>query len=84
MRYAGQHEAIVDRAVWEEVQERLRNSATRGSAPKSNTGPSPLAGKLFDENNEPLYACRAAKNGRPTNRDLRSAVDATKFREDLF
>jgi len=64
VRHAGQHEAILDRGVWDKVQDQLRDSAVRGSEPKSNAGPSPLAGKLFDENNEPLYACGAAKNGR--------------------
>jgi len=64
VRHAGQHEAILDRGLWDKVQERLQNSAVRASEPRSNAGPSPLAGKLFDENNEPLYACGAAKNGR--------------------
>src|SRR3954451_2028885 len=62
-RYPGQHAAILDRAIWEEVQERLRDGAperTRSAAPSE----SPLLGKLFDEAGHRLTPTHAAKGGR--------------------
>ena len=64
VRHPGQHQAILDRRLWERVEEQLRTSAVRGPESRTSTGPSPLAGKLFDENDEPLYACGASKGGR--------------------
>ena len=64
LRHPGQHQAILDRELWETVQEHLRNSAVRGPEPRTKAASSLLAGKLFDENGEPLYACGAAKGGR--------------------
>jgi len=63
-RHPGQHEAIVERGLWEQVQRRLRERAVRRGARSTGTAPSPLAGKLFDENGEPLYACGARKGAR--------------------
>jgi hypothetical protein len=64
-RHRGQHEAIVSHELWERVQERLRDrAARRGEGRKTEAPPSPLAGKLFDENGEPLYVQGAAKAQR--------------------
>jgi DNA invertase Pin-like site-specific DNA recombinase len=63
-RHPGQHEPILERAFWEKVQERLNDRARRDSETTTKAPPSPLAGKLFDENGEPLYAQGAAKAGR--------------------
>jgi site-specific DNA recombinase len=55
-RYPGQHQGIVKREVWEQVQQRLRSRAVRsGEGRRTETVASPLAGKLFDEQGEPLY-----------------------------
>jgi len=54
----------VDRAVWEQVQERLRKQAAHHRTLDAKGVSSPLAGKLFDENGEPLYACGANKGAR--------------------
>jgi site-specific DNA recombinase len=62
--HPGQHEAILERELWDKVQEHLRDSAVRGPEPRTKAPASPLAGKLFDEDDEPLYACGAAKKGR--------------------
>jgi hypothetical protein len=64
-RHPGQHEAIVDRALWERVHERLHDQAARrgGQWPR-HASPSPLAGKLFDERGEPLYVQGTAKGAR--------------------
>jgi site-specific DNA recombinase len=63
--YPGQHEAIVNRNLWQRVQQRLNGRATReGEGRKTEAPRSPLAGKLFDENGEPLYIQGAAKGQR--------------------
>ncbi len=64
VRHLGQHQAVVDRAVWEQVQERLRKQAAHHRTLDAKGVSSPLAGKLFDENGEPLYACGANKGAR--------------------
>ena len=63
-RYPGQHEAIVPRELWERVQQRLRVNAARGRQSSTSAIASPLAGKIFDADGEPLYAQGAAKAGR--------------------
>ena len=63
-RYPGQHEAIVPRELWERVQQRLRLNAARGRQSSTSAIASPLAGKIFDADGEPLYAQGAAKAGR--------------------
>lgn len=49
---------------WEKVQERLSDHARRDRQSATKAPPSLLAGKLFDESGEPLYAQGAAKAGR--------------------
>jgi len=63
-RYPGQHEAILERELWEKVQQRLLDRAARTPEPQTKAPPSPLAGKVFDETGEPLYAQGAVKRGR--------------------
>jgi site-specific DNA recombinase len=64
-RHPGQHEPIVNRELWEKVQEKLRGGAMRhGEGSKSEGGRSPLAGKLFDANGEPLYVQGAKRGAR--------------------
>ena len=64
-RHPGQHEGIVSRELWERVQQRLREGTVRRSEGSKTEAPrSPLAGKLFDENSEPLLVQGAAKGGR--------------------
>ena len=63
-RYPGQHEATVPRELWERVQQRLRVNAARGRQSSTCAIASPLAGKIFDADGEPLYAQGAAKAGR--------------------
>jgi site-specific DNA recombinase len=64
-RHIGQHEAIVNRDLWERVQQQLRSRAVRqGEGGKTEAPRSPLAGKLFDESGEPLYVQGAAKGQR--------------------
>jgi site-specific DNA recombinase len=63
-RHPGQHEAILERELWEKVQKRLRDRTDRPTEPRTKASPSPLAGKVFDETGEPLYAQGAVKEGQ--------------------
>jgi len=64
-RYPGQHEPVVSRELWEQVQLQLCSHAARtGEGRKTTASASPLAGKLFDENGEPLYVQGSAKGQR--------------------
>ena len=63
-RHPGQHEAILERELWEKVQQRLQDRAARTPEPRTKAPPSPLAGKVFDETGEPLYAQGAVRRGR--------------------
>jgi site-specific DNA recombinase len=63
-RHPGQHPPILERAFWERTQRKLRDRAARAVKSRTKAVPSPLAGKLFDENGQPLYAQGAAKGKR--------------------
>jgi site-specific DNA recombinase len=63
-RHLGQHEAILERKLWEKVQRQLQNRAARPTALLTKVSPSPLAGKAFDETGEPLYVQAAVKDRR--------------------
>jgi hypothetical protein len=64
LSHPGQHEPIVERSLWQRVQEMLKQRAARQGSGTSTRTPSLLIGKLFDENGEPLYACAAKKDDR--------------------
>ena len=64
VRHPGRHQAIVDRKLWECVQRQLREQAAHHRTIGRGAVLSPLAGKLFDEKGQPLYACGANKSGR--------------------
>ena len=63
--YDGQHPAIIDPAVFDDVQQRLKETAGRERG-QSGSGlkTSPLAGKLFDETGDRLTPTHANKKGR--------------------
>jgi len=63
-RHPGQHEAILPREVWERVQMRLNGNAARGRGTTNRSIASPLAGKLFDADGQPLYVQGATKARR--------------------
>jgi site-specific DNA recombinase len=63
-RHPGQHEAILDRKLWEKVQQQLQNRTHRPDAPRTKASASPLVGKVFDETGEPLYVQGAVKDRR--------------------
>jgi site-specific DNA recombinase len=63
-RHPGQHEAILPLELWERVQQRLNGNAARGRGTSNRSIASPLAGKLFDADGQPLYVQGAAKGRR--------------------
>jgi DNA invertase Pin-like site-specific DNA recombinase len=63
-RHVGQHEAIIDRDVWEAVQAHLVGNAPDRRELVGKSDPSPLAGRLFDEAGERLTPSHAVKRGR--------------------
>jgi site-specific DNA recombinase len=58
--YPGAHEAIINRDIWDAVQVLLNRSAPR--KPTGHT--SPLAGRIFDDKDRPLYAEHAIKGDK--------------------
>jgi len=63
-RHPGQHEAILAKDLWERVQQRLNENAARGRGTSNRSITSPLAGRLFDANGQPLYVQGASKGKR--------------------
>jgi hypothetical protein len=63
-RHPGLHEAILPLTLWERVQQRLNENAARGRGSSNRSIASPLAGKLFDANGQPLYVQGATKGRR--------------------
>src|ERR1700683_99024 len=63
--YPGQHDPIISRELWDRVQAQLRSTPRRMREYRPTEGPqSPLTGKLFEENGDPLYVQGAAKGQR--------------------
>jgi Protein of unknown function (DUF2924) len=50
----GQHEAILSKELWQRVQQGLKENAARGRGTSNRSITSPLAGKLFDAEGQPL------------------------------
>ena len=63
-RHPGLHEAILSKELWERVQQRLNKNAARGRGTSNRSIASPLAGKLFDAEGQPLYVQGATKGRR--------------------
>lgn len=60
--YRGLHKAIIDRAMWEKVQQSFKDQKARPRGPALVTEPSPLLGKLFDESGLALTPAHSKKN----------------------
>lgn len=61
--YDGQHPAIIDPAIWDEVQKRLVAAAVKGRGATNTSRISPLAGKMSDETGDRLTPSHANKRG---------------------
>ena len=68
--HAGEHEAIIDRGLWDEVHERLDGATKR---PRTNLV-SPLAGRIFDADGKKLFST----HGRKRDRHYRYYVNSTR------
>jgi site-specific DNA recombinase len=60
-RHAALHQPIVDRALWDDVQQRLASNLKGHRTGERASNPSPLAGKIVDGDDEPLMATHACK-----------------------
>jgi DNA invertase Pin-like site-specific DNA recombinase len=61
--HPGQHQAIIDQVLWEQVQQQLNNNTVKLNANRQ-TDVSLLIGKLFDEFGEGLTPSHAMKQGK--------------------
>jgi DNA invertase Pin-like site-specific DNA recombinase len=64
VRHPGQHQAIVDRELWDKVQQQLHDHAMRRRLHAVKVELSPLAGKLFDPSGAGLTPSHARKGER--------------------
>ena len=61
--YPGEHEAIVDEALWNQVQALLASNRVDRPAGTTDRQPSLLAGILFDSQGERMTPTHATKRG---------------------
>ncbi len=62
--YDGQHPAIIEPEIWDQVQQMLQIGAAKSRGTKQKATTSLLAGKLFDETGDRLTPSHSRKNGR--------------------
>ena len=61
--YPGEHKAILDNALWEEVQRRLETNRTERASGADAAQPSLLAGLIYDDAGERMTPSHANKKG---------------------
>jgi len=64
LRYPGLHEPIIDRDVWDAVQQQLSQQGSHRRARSGKVASSPLLGKIFDDDGKRLTPSHALKDGR--------------------
>ncbi|WP_170610836.1 recombinase family protein [Ruegeria arenilitoris] len=62
--YDGQHPAIIEPEIWDQVQQMLQAGAAKSRGAKQKATTSLLAGKLFDETGDRLTPSHSRKNGK--------------------
>ena len=62
--YPGQHDAIIDRKVFDAVRSGLDNNAARRQSPTNDMAPSLLTGLVYDETGDRMCPTHANKKGR--------------------
>ena len=62
--YPGNHEAIIDDALWSRAADTLASNRHERREPVPRTGRSLLAGRLFDPEGRPMTTCNAKKDGK--------------------
>ncbi|MGB7408829.1 MAG: recombinase family protein [Pontixanthobacter sp.] len=83
--YNGEHEAIVDQELWDQVQKRLKQKAPPRKRPKNDAQDAMLKGLLVDQQNRPMVPTYATKGSRryayyETRKDLARPNDAPATR----
>jgi site-specific DNA recombinase len=85
--YPGQHPAIIDHALWDRVQEKLKrlSQKKRGNHIEAQSTPFPLTGKLWDETGDRLTPTSTNKGSRKhryyvSNRLIAGGKDNTAWR----
>jgi site-specific DNA recombinase len=61
--YPGEHQAIVEQSLWDEVQETLAKNRVQRATGARSRHPSLLTGLVFDQNGERLTPTHAVKKG---------------------
>ena len=64
LTYPGQHDAIIERQVFDAVRRRLDDNAARRGSATNAKAPSLLTGLIYDETGDRLCPTRANKKGR--------------------
>ncbi len=59
--YPGNHKAIIDQGIWDKVQAQLNDNTQGAQVGPTAREPSLLAGKVVDQQGEPLVATHASK-----------------------
>jgi DNA invertase Pin-like site-specific DNA recombinase len=62
--YVGDHEPIIDQALWDQAQAQLASNAAVRRSSKSSKDPSLLVGLLFDGKDNRMTPSHAVKNGK--------------------
>ncbi len=62
--HPGQHEAIIDQELWEQVQQHMASNSVEHKTRSRTTVSCPLTNKLFDVSGERLIPVHANKKGR--------------------
>jgi DNA invertase Pin-like site-specific DNA recombinase len=62
--HPGQHKAIVEQELWEQVQQLMASNSAEHKSSSFNTESCPLTNKLFDVSGERLVAVHVNKKGR--------------------
>lgn len=83
--YDGQHSAIIEDALWQRVQDKLKSASARKRGQSAIPTSSWLTGKITDETGDRLTPTHTKKNGRPlyymiSNRLVSGGKDPTGWR----
>lgn len=62
--YPGEHEAIIDRELWDQVQARLTENGKERREGRASKQPSLLAGLIFDDDGKRMTPSHAIKKGK--------------------
>jgi len=78
--YPGQHEAVLDEQLWNDVQDQLEKNRSKAKSRSAAKAPSLLAGLLFDSNGNRMSPTHATKGKKRYRYYISQAV--LKYEED--